>query len=333
MKRKSIQVALLRQLDPSFKRLLFITFIIFSIMAFLRPSSFLTSRNMVSMAFQFPEMGILALAISIAFISGGMDLSLVGISNLSGILGGYLMLGLINEQTGTIGIFFAIAVSILASLCVGVLCGVLNGVLISRLNISPILATLGTMQLYTGIALILTKGSALIGFPQDFSFLGQGSVGLIPVPLIIFLITAFGLHHLLSRTYMGHSCYYIGTNQKAAKFAGIPIARTLLKTYMVSGMLAALAGIIMMSRVNSAKADFGSSYTMQSILVAVLGGVSPLGGKGKVAGVIIAVLALQFLSSGFGMLRMSQYAKEFVWGFLLVALVAMNILWDGRKSR
>ena len=106
----------------------------------------------------------------------------------------------------------------------------------------------------------------------------------------------------------------------------------MMLSYMYGGVIAAVAGIIMMSRVNSAKADFGSSYTMQSILVAVLGGVSPSGGKGKVAGVVLAVCVLQFLSSGFNMLRVSQYAKELVWGLLLILLVSIMVLSERRES-
>ena len=126
--------------------------------------------------------------------------------------------------------------------------------------------------------------------------------------------------------------YLMGTNAKAAYFTGIRTKWVITKTHMIGGLLGAMAGLILASRSNSAKADYGSSYILQCILIAVLGGVSPFGGKGKVAGIVLAILSLQFLSSGFNILRFSSYQKTFVWGAVLVLAMILNYYGDRYSS-
>ena len=313
-------------------RLLSITVVIFVLMTILRPSSFFSVSNITSMAFQMPEIGLLALAVTLSFITGGMDLSLVGIANLSAICAGLALSSMTKNAGSGLLVSLMIVLSIVISLAIGAVCGLLNGFLVSKLKVIPMLATLGTMQLFTGIAMIITKGSSVVGLPVQFSVFGQSSIAFIPVPMLIMIICAISVFYLLDKTKLGIELRLIGTNEKAAVFSGIAVNKAKMLSYMYGGVIAAVAGIIMMSRVNSAKADFGSSYTMQSILVAVLGGVSPSGGKGKVAGVVLAVCVLQFLSSGFNMLRVSQYAKELVWGLLLILLVSIMVLSERRES-
>lgn len=316
-------------LKNEYTRLLIITIGVFVLMTALRPSSFFTFQNIISMLFQIPEMGLLTLAVTLSFITGGMDLSLVGISNLSAICSGLLMASLTGKTVTPIQIILGIIVSI----TVGIICGLINGVLVSYLKVIPMLATLGTMQMFTGIAMVITKGSSVVGLPEEFSVFGQAAIfGFLPVPVLIFLIGALVVNYMLNKTLLGIELRLIGTNERAALFSGIDVMKSKIKSYMFGGILASVAGVIMMARVNSAKADFGTSYTMQTILIAVLGGVNPSGGKGKIGGVILAVFILQFLSSGFNMLRMSQYAKELVWGLLLVILVTIMVLSERKES-
>ena len=325
-----------RALDKIFKneltRLLVLAITIFVLMTALRPSSFFSSNNITSMAFQMPEIGLLAFAVTLSFITGGMDLSLVGIANLSAICSGFVLADMTKDMQSPFQIALAIMLALLISIAIGALCGLFNGFLVSKLKVIPMLATLGTMQLFTGIAMIMTKGSSVVGLPPQFSVFGQSSILFIPIPMIIMAVCAVAVFFMLEKTKLGVELRLIGTNEKAAVFSGISVNKAKMISYMYGGIIAAVAGIIMMSRVNSAKADFGSSYTMQSILVAVLGGVSPSGGKGKITGVFLAVCILQFLSSGFNMLRVSQYAKELVWGILLILLVAVMVLGERKES-
>lgn len=321
----------LKTIDSNLIRLLIITAFVFIIMAVLVPGKFLTMRNIESMSFQFPELGLLSIAIMITMLTGGIDLSVVGIANLSGIFMALLFTNVIPEGTAGFTMFLYIILGITVGVATGAFAGYLNGILIAKVGIPPILATLGTMQLFTGTAVIITKGFAISGFPEAFLIIGNSKILFLPFPLFIFILTTIGISILLNRTSLGINLYLIGTNEKAAVFSGIRKANVLIKSYMLSGALGGVTGVIMIARTNSAKADYGSSYVLQAILVSVLGGVNPAGGFGKVTGVVIAVLALQFLSSGFSMLRFSNFAKEFVWGAFLLFIMTLNFI-QNRKA-
>ncbi len=323
----------IKNFDINLIRLFIITIIVFVVITILVPGKFLTPINIESMSFQFPELGLLSIAIMITMLTGGIDLSVVGTANLSGIFIALIFTKLIPEGSSGGIIFLFILFGLFVGLLTGALAGFLNGVLITKIGITPILATLGTMQLFTGIAVVITKGYSVFGFPEQFLFIGNGKLFFIPVPLAIFILAVTAVSILLSKTSLGINLYLIGTNEKAAVFAGIKKTQVLIKSYMLSGVLAGVTGIIMIARTNSAKADYGSSYVLQAILVSVLGGVNPAGGFGKVIGVVIAVLALQFLSSGFNMLRFSNFAKEFVWGAFLLTIMVINYIENKRAVK
>lgn len=322
----------LRRIDSNLIQLTLITACTFFLMCFLLPDTFLTARNLKSMSFLFPELGILSLAMMLAMLTGGIDLSLVGVANLSSILVGYALVRMVPKGTDQTTTVLAIAAGVALALLIGAACGLLNGFIIARFGVPPILATLGTMQLFTGIAVVLTKGAAVVGLPPLYSRIGNGSLGDFSFPLMLFLALLLVFNVLLKRTFLGLKFYLVGANAKAAKFAGVDVKATLMTSYLMSGVLASLAGIIMSSRTNAAKADYGSSYILQSILVAVLGGISPAGGRGNVMGILMAVLSLQFLSSGFNMLRFSNFTKEFVWGAFLLGIMIVNYFVSERKK-
>lgn len=304
---------------------------IFAVMSLLRPELFLTAANLQSMAFQFPEYAILALAMMTCMLTGGIDLSIIGTANLSSILAAMAMIALFPEGGGAVPV---LAVALVTGLAVGAACGVLNGICIAWIGIPPILATLGTGLAFTGIGVVLTGGPALVGFPASFAVLGNATVASLPVPLLIFAAVALAMAFVLNRTVYGVSLYLFGTNPLASRFAGLRNGRLTFATYIISGTLAALAGLILISRANSAKADYGESYLLITILIAVLGGTNPYGGFGRVTGLVLAVLSLQFLSSGLNMMQVSNFAKEFVWGLTLLAAMSLaRIDWSGLAQR
>ncbi|NLL36800.1 MAG: ABC transporter permease [Fretibacterium sp.] len=317
--------------DSNLLQLSLITLATFILMSVLVPDTFLTVRNMRSMSFQFPELGILSLAMMLAMLTGGIDLSLVGMANLSSVICAFTFVKLMPKDLPSDQVVLFIVGVVILALTLGLLCGLINGILIATLHIPPILATLGTMQVYTGAAIVMTRGAAVIGFPEQYAFIGNGSIAGVGVPLLIFLVLLLGLALILRRTAFGMHLVLIGSNAKAARFAGIKVRRHLILTYMTGGALASIAGLIMSSRTNAAKADYGTSYILQSILVAVLGGVNPSGGRGAAVGILVAVLALQFLSSGFSMLRYSNFAKEFVWGLFLLLIMIVNYFTSGES--
>ena len=305
-------------------RLFLLTLLLFGVMATLNPDRFLTSRNFQSMAFQFPELGLLALAVMIPLITAGIDLSIVSIANLAGIMAALVLTH--GTTSASESALARTASAILVGVTTGALCGAFNGLLVGRFGLTPILATLGTLQLFMGLAFVITKGPAIAGFPEPFLWLGNARLVGVPVPLLLFAVVTLLTAFLLSRTRVGLQLYLLGANETAALYAGFNRPSLLFRTYLFSGAVAGLAGLLMIARTNSAKADYGTSYLLQAILVAILGGVSPAGGAGSVTGVVLALLSLQFISSGFSSLRLSQFTQEFAWGALLIVVMVLNVM-------
>jgi len=294
------------------------------LMGILSPERFLSEQNLTSMAFQFPEFAILALAITLVMMTGGIDLSVVGIANLSAVVAALILTEFAGPdlplQASLLWLGFALG----ASLLIGAMAGLLNGTLVAFLGLPPILATLGSGLVFTGFAIALTGGSAVMGFPEVVAWIGNGQVLGLPTPLLIFIMLAVALHFLMTRTAFGIRISMFGTNPLAALYAAVDVKGMLLKVYMLSGLFASVAGMVIMSRANSAKADYGSSYLLLAVLIAVLGGVNPYGGYGRVVGVVLAVLSMQFLSSGLNMLQVSNFARELIWGALLLFVMTTN---------
>ena len=308
-----------KSIDKHTLILLALSVLIVVTMGVYRPK-FLGNANLQSMLVQLPEYGILAFGMMIAMISGGIDLSLVGIANLSGIIAAVVMLGLNGTPQG-------IAIGILAALTVGVLCGAFNGFLIGYLKIPAMLVTLSGLQVFSGLCLIITKGPAITGLPEAFSKLANATfVGVVPYSAFVFILIVAVLSYLMNQTVFGRQLYLMGTNRVAASFTGINILKTTMIAYIISGVLGSTAGILMASHYNSAKSDYGSSYTLLTLLIAVLGGVDPNGGDGKVQGVFISIILLQLVSSAFNILRINAFIKTFAWGLILIlVLAAINI--------
>lgn len=304
--------------------------VILVVMALMNPA-FLTAYNFESMGFFMPELGLLALAMMVAMLTGGIDLSVVGIANLAGIAAGLVFAQLAGEGgTAALGVGPAI-IGMVVALLVGMLAGLLNGLLITKVGITPILATLGSGQILTGLALVLTGGPAIVGFPAPWTFLGNGKVFGLPFPLIVFAVVLVALWWLLSRSSFGFKLQLIGSNSKAALYTGIDRGRTILLSYVLTGALAAIAGMLLSGRINAAKSDYGASYLLQAILIAVLGGTNPAGGRGSVVGVTLALVSLVLLASGFQMMRVSNHLIDFIWGGFLILVVAVNA-WRQRRG-
>ena len=308
---------------PEF-RLLLIAVCVFGLMSVMSPDKFLSSQNLTSMAFQFPEFAILALAMTIAMMTGGIDLSVVGVANLSAVLAAIILTNFSGPEMASAQSVGWLVLAIVAALLIGAIAGLVNGSLIAFFGLPPILATLGSGLVFTGFAIAMTGGSAVMGFPDTVALIGNAQVFGIPIPLILFSLLATILHLILTRTAFGLSVTMYGANPLAALYAAINLNRMLLKVYVISGMFSSVAGLIVMSRANSAKADYGSSYLLLAVLIAVLGGVNPYGGYGRVIGVVLAVLSMQFLSSGLNMLQVSNFARELIWGVLLIVVMVLN---------
>jgi simple sugar transport system permease protein len=305
---------------------------VFVVISIFLPTKFLTIRNFQSMFCQIPEFGLLAIAMMLAMLSGGIDLSVVATANLAGIVAALFLTKYNIFQVGGYEELFTIIIAIVFALIVSLICGFINGILVAYVRVPAILATLGTMGLYSGVAIIITKGYGIVGFPEKFLYIGSGTLLLIPIPMVIFILCALFVVILLNRTRYGFSLYMVGSNPLASRFSGIKNEKILISTYVLSGLLAGLASIIMISRVNSVRPGYGEVYLLQAILVCVLGGVDPAGGSGKLSGLVMGMITLQILQSGFNILSFSPFFKKVIWGLILILGMVINF-YHNKTSR
>ena len=322
--------------DSHTVRLLFISAGFFTLFSVLLPGKFFTIRNMQSMAVQFPEFGILAFAIMITMLTGGIDLSVVGAANLSAIAAA-VTLGFLTNTVG-LPLALAILLAIAVALIVGSLCGLFNGFLVSKIGITPILATLGTGSLYTGLSFVATGGPAIT--TTKLAFIGNGTLLGLPIPVIIFIVLTGAMSLILRRTSLGFNIYMLGTNDRASLFSGINNARVLIRTYWLAGVFAGIAGIVFLSRTNSAKPDYGSSFILLAVLIAILGGINYTGGFGTVSGLVLSVLSIQFMSTGLNMLMLQLsgssaaiFFRQFAWGAVLLIVMVINYYSDRSRDK
>lgn len=278
-------------------------------------TDFLSISNIKSMSFQLPEFGILSFGMMLCMIAGGIDLSLVGTANLSGIVAAVIIISMKGSFTGVI-------IGLVASILVGALCGLFNGLLIGKLQIPAMLVTLCGGQLFTGLGMVITKGPAITGLPEYFLKIGNGSIGgIISISLVIFIVIAIVINYILRYTVFGKQLCFMGSNPTAARYSGINNLKVTLMTYMTSGILAAISGIIIISHYGSAKSDYGTSYILLTLLIVVFGGVDPAGGKGGVLGVGLTVIILQLISSACNILRFDSFTKAVIWGLMLLVIM------------
>jgi simple sugar transport system permease protein len=310
--------------------ILFVIFIMtFILMSILSPGRFLSRGNLQSMAYQLPEFGILALSMMLVIVSGGINLSLTYSATLSMIVGGLAMAAITRNGGGAAP---ALLAGISLMIFMALVCGAVNGFVVVYLGITPMIATLGTSTLFEGISLNITKGGAISGFPMEFIEIGNGMLLGIPVPLIIFVAVIIGMRLFLESSSTGSAIYMIGSNPKVSRYSGINVKQILFGVYMVAGLLAAFAGILMASRYNSAKESYGSSYLLQAVAASVLGGTDINGGEGKIFGTIIAVMIIQVISSGLNIFGLNRYLINIVMGGILLLVLTIKFFMN-RTSR
>ena len=313
-------------------RMVILLVVTFALFAMLNPRVFLNPVNLQNIGVGAPEIGLISLAMMLAMLTGGIDLSVVAIANVSAITVSSLYTA-ISIGAGAEAAEGGAPLILLAGVGVGAALGAVNGVLVSVVGITPILTTLATMQLFNGIALIWTGGVTISGAPSVLTSIGRSTAVGVPILFVILVVVAIVLAVIIDRTPIGRKIQLQGANPTAARFSGISSRATLMATYTTSGILGALAGLIFLSRNPSASADYGSSYILLAIVIAVLGGTNPNGGFATVFGVVLATLTLQVVSSGFTALRLSAYEYAIAQGVLLIAVMVFDQLKFRRRAR
>ncbi len=280
---------------------------------------FLKSNSLEAMAFQMPLLGLFTLAQLIPMLTGGIDLSIISTANLCGIITALILTKIDTWYNVPLAIFLGLSSALLV--------GIFNGLIISFIGVPPIIATLGSMILVKGISLAITKGYVISGFPDSFLFIGNGHIFGIPTPFVIFILFTLIMALILYKTTLGICIYMIGSNPLATLFSGINNKSVLFKSYLISSFFSGIASLVMISRFNAAQADYGGSFLLLTVLICVLGGVSPSGGFGRVLGVFIAVTILQIVGTGFNLLGLSSHLSNALWGIILILVIILNRLY------
>lgn len=315
--------------DRKITQLMVITALTFLFFSSVSKDIFFTSANFTSMAYQIPEIAILSIAVMLSMLTGGIDLSIVSISNAAALVAAWVMTSQMNESGNLSNTWILLACGL--GILVGLLAGLVNSFLIAFLDVTPILATLATMTLFNGIAIGMTNGESVSGLPEQFMRVGNGTFFGVPTPFVLMIFIGIAVGFLVNRTTLGLKVFLIGTNRKAAQYSVMGDRKVIAWTYITSGLLSSLAGLIIASRTSAASPDFGSSYILLAIVIVVLGGVNPMGGFGTVTGVILATAVLQMVSSGFNILRFSQFLYLAAQGGVLVFVMILNVILENKR--
>lgn len=274
---------------------------------------FLTLGNMTIVLRQISIVGICTVGMTMVILTGGIDLAIGStIALCSIVLAKMLVAGM------------AIPVAIIITLALGILLGLINGFLINKIQVSPLIATLGTLTIYRGITYIITEGKTVYGFPKAFSWIGQGYIGPLPVPVILWALVYLAGGFLLYRTKYGRYIYGIGGNENASRLSGVNVKKVKYLVYGISGGLTAFASVVLLSRINSGLPNAGVGFELDVVTAVVLGGISVNGGEGRLMGVLIGCLIMGILSNGMILLGVGEYYQLLAKGVVLLTAVGLD---------
>lgn len=296
---------------------------------------FLSMNNAMTVLLQSSVMGLLGIGLTVVIITAGIDLSVGSVLALAGVSAGLLVKAGVPVPLGMLG-----------GVVVGTLCGLVNGFVITRMRITPFIATLGMMMIARGLALQITGAAPVSQLGETFGVLGNGALfrtvgeapnGLpkmifpgIPYPAILLLFVALAIAYMLRRRATGRHIYAVGSNEEAARLSGVKVNRTKLFAYALSGFLAGLAGIVLMSRLVTAQPNEGIAYELDAIAAAVIGGASLMGGVGTISGSMIGVFIIGILRNGLNMAGVSAFIQQITIGCVLIVAVYVDQLRNRR---
>jgi simple sugar transport system permease protein len=287
---------------------------------------FASYGTLQSIMFQMPELGLLSLAMVVPLISGGLNLAIIATANICALLMAWLMRSMLPAGGSGITVALVILAAMAAGLLLSLVIGWITGALIAYTGVHPILVTLGTRSLIEGTSIYLTRGTIISGLPDQYAAAGNAVVLGMPVPFLVLVIAAVLVSVLLTRTAFGTSVFMIGSNIEATRYSAIDTRRVLVRVYVTSSLLCFVAACLMLARFNSASAEYAQSYLLVTILAAVLGGVDPFGGFGRISGLMLSLAVLQVLASGCNLLGFNDYLKLTIWGLTLIGVMAAQTI-------
>jgi rhamnose transport system permease protein len=285
--------------------------------------SFFSTANLLNQVRLTAEIGLITLAMTLVIITGGIDLSVGSIAGLSAIL-----LGVLWQKAG-----LPLPLAGAVALALAVLAGLMNGLIITRFRVPPLIATLATMAFYRGLAEGLSQGRSVRGYPESFYILGQGEILGLPTQVWILVAAAILVGIALSATAFGRTVFAIGANETAARFSSLPVDRVKLIVYGLSGLMAGLSGLLLVSRVTTTRSDMGMGWELDAITAVVLGGASIFGGRGTVLGSVLALALIQCLKSGLSLAGVKADGTIVLIGLFLIGAVLLGNLMDRIAAR
>ena len=288
--------------------------LVFEIIFFsLASQYFLSATNFVNILRQVSIVGIMAVGMTFVILTGGVDLSVGGVTACVGVICAKLMVSGWNPL-----------LAVLVSLGFTALVGCVNAFFSHEFRLNPMIVTLATLQILKGISYIVTGAIPAYGFTEEFKKIGQGHIGQIPIPIIIMVILYLAAYVVLKYTKFGQSIYGIGGNEEAVRLTGIDIRKSKYGAYILCSVVSGIAGIVLLSRANTAQPSAGFGYEMDVIAGAVLGGISMSGGEGKITGVFAGVLVMAILSNGMLMMDVSEYWQWVTKGIVMLAAITYD---------
>ena len=317
-------IVALRSGAVSVGALLVLLTVLAGLFSLLEPTTFPRGTTLQAMMFQVPELGLLSLAMAIPLISGGINLAIIATANAAGLLMAWILTAVMPPDTAGATLALWLVGALLAGLLLSVVVGLATGLLVAVLGVHPILVTLGTMTLLHGLSIYFTRGRTLSGFPDAVILVSNETVWSVPISFVVFVIVAIVTHVLLTRTALGVRIHMIGSNLEETRFSGVDTRRVQVWVYLISSLLCWLAAVVMMARFNSAGADIAQSYLLITILAAILGGVDPYGGFGRIGGLFVALWILQVIASGFNLMGISPHLALATWGLILLSVMAVK---------
>lgn len=300
---------------------IFIAFIAICIVLALISPQFLTVSNWTIIITQVSINALLAFGVTFVIITGGIDLSLGSVVAVTGIVAATLA----HPDE------FPSIVPILGGILTGLLFGALNGTIITKSKVPPFIVTLGTMTIGRGLALILSKGRPISNLSESFNFIGGGHIFGIPFPIIILIIAFIICSIVLKKTILGRYIYAVGGNEQAARASGIQVDKVKMAVYTICGSLAALAGILLTSRITTGQPNAGVGFELDAIAAAIIGGTSTSGGTGTMTGTLIGALLIGVISNGLDLMNVTSYYQQVVMGTIIIGAVVLDSWNHGKR--
>lgn len=292
---------------------LILTLLALCILMSLLSDKFLTSGNIINVLRQASQIGICAIGMTMVILLGGIDLSVGSVQGLAGVAA----IVALNRTD-------SVCIAVLTGLAVGAAVGFINSLIITKMHITPLICTLGTMSIISGMALVTTNAVSFQATNKTYMQIGIGRIGAIPIPVMILLVLVIIFYFILNHTVYGRYIYAIGGNQRSAALAGIPVNKIIIITYTISGMLTGLAAVILSARMASGQPTAGTGFEMTVIAAVIIGGVSLSGGRGSLGGAMIGVLTLYVLTNGMVLMDVSSFWQDIMRGVLIILAVYID---------